>query len=1142
MSHSLPYVSAAFYLQKAVAIAPAVVRIRFTYVPKSSDVEAPDDGLNPANFKLSGSQIVDVTSVSKVNGDPQSLDVFLSVPLTPGLWNIKASESIRAFDDNSPLTSPSSLTFAVSSTKTSGPINGGAYSDTAADIIRKHLPPSFGGPAWDALIEGLALADAQNWENAQAAFDQMFVSTASGTYLDRQSSDRGISRPAFVGISDQAFSEYTVRTSADKLTAHAILQILETFYGTDAVKARLEAGTPEPYRMEDEDNLLVSVDGLEPVELVFRKSDFAQIGRATAMEVAASINRQFRALRFPANAGVRQDPATLRNKVVVYANSLGLNSSVCVFGGFADNSLQFPKLIDLGIGVGTQLSISNPSSGFARFSLLGHPTPAFAELEIGDCVNVWGDGFHEQNRGTYRIVDINLEWNGSWSQSFDVVNINVIEQPAAEIFDTDDLVVFRPTKSSPSNQSGVVVSQTSDGVHVVLPATTSVVQRTETSGAHPEATRTLTIQNISVSPSGTATITTEESHFLSINDTVALSGLDPVSGLPQKEGGSATSTASCPLSCSNTLDLPAGFVTGTGAKAAALGGDSVIVMGGSVDGVAQNGAAILSLTPSISGNGRYLATATAAEDMPEALSMFTATSLSGANAGKVLVVGGASELATSSDAYMYDSSADSWSPIVSAALSARHSHTATVVSSALGDECVLVYGGKSSDSTLAAGACLYKDGQFEAVSSLSGAAGRFDHSATALTDTKVLVAGGSSLSDVLSDSFVYDNASGTMQVSGKMAIARKEFSMVRLPSGAVMAVGGLGRNLSNETVNRAVHECEVFDKDTLSWRPAGKLRYARIAPVVAQIGKRVYVIGGRSLSGAPVKKVEEYNTATGEWSVLSSLSDTLEKAVLAGAVVGGLVVGFYEDESTVFVPKEQAAASPWLRQQLRVQSIPSTNQFTVQVPENGYLLSLTGAAYPFGASEAVSAGPYVWNPNEDPAITSVEAALMSPIAAGQQYSKLVLGAEQALLFPDRPGWLCINHGKDGAIVAVPYLGRISDNQLMLDYSFVFPFDAQENSTVTLLSGKGPFVPARPDQVGSLYVTASSSGRVIAQSAIESILATGLNDKLTVTVIYPGDKGLGNAGNGTTGQKISDKVAVWGGNDLDSELAAAREEE
>jgi hypothetical protein len=74
-------------------------------------------------------------------------------------------------------------------------------------------------------------------------------------------------------------------------------------------------------------------------------------------------------------------------------------------------------------------------------------------------------------------------------------------------------------------------------------------------------------------------------------------------------------------------------------------------------------------------------------------------------------------------------------------------------------------------------------------------------------------------------------------------------------------------------------------------------------------------------------------------------------------------------------------------------------------------------------------------------------------------------------------------------------------------------------------------------VGSFYLTDSNSGRINAEGTVENISGGGLN--VDITIAYPGDRGLGGEGLPATGQKFSDKVLVWGSNNLDIDEQDAR---
>lgn len=181
-------------------------------------------------------------------------------------------------------------------------------------------------------------------------------------------------------------------------------------------------------------------------------------------------------------------------------------------------------------------------------------------------------------------------------------------------------------------------------------------------------------------------------------------------------------------------------------------------------------------------------------------------------------------------------------------------------------------------------------------------------------------------------------------------------------------------------------------------------------------------------------------------------------------------------------------------------------------------------------------GPYIFDPDAGVAITNVSTTSTVQLDKGQQYRSLPVA--DARQFPDQEGWLVLAFGRSVSTGPVRYLGRLSNTELMLDFSFRFPFTLALGVDVTLLDGRAPFVPPNPEQVGSFYLTASAAGRVAAQAAINDAAAAGIT--INETVVYPGDRGLGNEGQPDQGQeKINDQVEIWAGDAVDAEVDAAR---
>lgn len=239
------------------------------------------------------------------------------------------------------------------------------------------------------------------------------------------------------------------------------------------------------------------------------------------------------------------------------------------------------------------------------------------------------------------------------------------------------------------------------------------------------------------------------------------------------------------------------------------------------------------------------------------------------------------------------------------------------------------------------------------------------------------------------------------------------------------------------------------------------------------------------------------------------------------------------DDVLFFRPTKKSIHAGGSRTVVVAQSTPE--QVSVVLPATTQAVErvLETAAYPMDPAEAEElVGPYLVDP-DGVALTSIETVSTQDLYAGRQYATLQV--VDASSFPDEEGWLVIGFGQDSAAYPIRYLGRLSGTALMLDYQQRMPHTNLSGATVTLLADKSGFEPAA--DLGLFYLTASSAGRIAATQQLQQAVAAGV--ELDLTVVYPGDRGLGGEGLGASGRKVSDKVAIWGGDDLDAEMALAR---
>ncbi len=153
------------------------------------------------------------------------------------------------------------------------------------------------------------------------------------------------------------------------------------------------------------------------------------------------------------------------------------------------------------------------------------------------------------------------------------------------------------------------------------------------------------------------------------------------------------------------------------------------------------------------------------------------------------------------------------------------------------DGQVLIAGGAqdtTSGTRNLASAELYDPGtgQFGAIGSMTIA--RSKHTATLLTDGRVLIAGGVSnvgSSDGVASAEVYDPKTGTFGPTGSMTTARPSHAATLLQDGRVLIAGGT-----------AVASAELYDPNTGSFTRTGSLKDTGACSAVLLQDGRVFVM------------------------------------------------------------------------------------------------------------------------------------------------------------------------------------------------------------------------------------------------------------------------------------------------------------
>ena len=169
---------------------------------------------------------------------------------------------------------------------------------------------------------------------------------------------------------------------------------------------------------------------------------------------------------------------------------------------------------------------------------------------------------------------------------------------------------------------------------------------------------------------------------------------------------------------------------------------------------------------------------------------------------------------------------------------------------------------------------------------LNGA--RYDHSATLLSDGRVLVAGGwgHGYLGVESGAEIYDPASGTWSTTGSLNAPRFGHTAMLLPNSQVLVVGGLTANSKGLAASRTA---ELYDPMTGRWRASRSLSSVRVGPAVLLPNGKVLAVEIADRSNE-VLGAELFDPATETWNSTGAPTIFGSLTLLPNGMV--LVAGF----------------------------------------------------------------------------------------------------------------------------------------------------------------------------------------------------------------------------------------------------------
>ena len=232
---------------------------------------------------------------------------------------------------------------------------------------------------------------------------------------------------------------------------------------------------------------------------------------------------------------------------------------------------------------------------------------------------------------------------------------------------------------------------------------------------------------------------------------------------------------------------------------------------------------------------------------------------------KVLVVGGEAAAGAVASAELYDPAAGTFALTGGSLVTARYGHTATRLLSGK----VLIAGGNTTTGTVDTGSVASAElfdpatGTFSATATPMASA-RFFHTATLLSDGRVLITGGVVAGGAHLDSAeLFDPATGTFStIPSPMTVAREGHTATLLPGGKVLIAGGLDASGAGAVA------AELYDPaaaaPAASFTTTGALVTPRwLHTAVLLPSGQVLIVGGSFLEQGPdLKHAELYDPAS----------------------------------------------------------------------------------------------------------------------------------------------------------------------------------------------------------------------------------------------------------------------------------------
>jgi len=485
ISTGVPTIEKWFCVSNLEIIDSRIVRIWFTQKPS-------DASLSLSYFTLTGGT---TSSISRNTVSDHCLDLWVT-NLTQGQFTLVISGSVTSYRASVALTSTAIVFDTINVAENT--VNN--VNNVNPESIMNWIPETFKSkPKWQGFIQALDTGNQIVRDLAQNVFNQLYLYTATDSFLNTRAANVGVNKPYKLGLSDESFRYLAISVSNQQIIEEAFLNIADILYGKESVRAYHKAGGPGPYRLYDGMTLTIGVDGGSLQTVAISSERYVNIAQATTQELAADLTIEFE------HAGIKAVPLNINNTLYIYIKSKGLASSLTIAGGtlltavpfeaggtpfFYQNPNTYESIFSIGADHNYTWHVSNPSTGVVRFEShaqdhVTHPFH-FHEIYPGDILNITGPVFPASVCGSWVISDVNQYYSGSNLYSYIDIKSTATGLPSTIVQSiVESFVVVKNVTINCYNDTGwVAVNPSSGEANISIPSTSKAVQRSPNNGAY----------------------------------------------------------------------------------------------------------------------------------------------------------------------------------------------------------------------------------------------------------------------------------------------------------------------------------------------------------------------------------------------------------------------------------------------------------------------------------------------------------------------------------------------------------------------------------------------------------------------------------------------------------------------------------